>query len=90
MWESDNGAPELPDKKEQERRKKILEDDFVKCCPEYGWDRKKALWALKEGILTMEPLVFDWADDWPSGSLNWAEGFDNSYLCEPFEKTSNQ
>lgn len=72
----------FPTENEFLRRKKILEKNFVdNICPNYDLDPEKALYAIKEGILILEPVWIDWeSDDYPEGTHEFVEGFDMSCL----------
>ena len=78
----------MPDNNEWQRRKKILEKNFVeKICPNYDLDPEKALYAIQEGILILEPAWIDWEDDnYPEGTHYFVEGFDITCLHYDSEK----
>ena len=78
----------FPNENELLRRKKILEKNFVESiCPNYNLDPEKALYAIKEGILILEPVWVDWeSDDYPEGTHEFVEGFDMSCLKSYSEK----
>jgi len=79
---------DLPSDNEWDRRKKILEKNFVEnSCPRNDLDPDKALYAIKEGILILEPAWIDWeSDDYPVGSIGFAPGFDMSCLKKDSDK----
>ena len=78
----------FPNEDERKRRKKILEKNFVdNICPNYDLDPEKALYAIKEVILILEPAWIDWeSDDYPEGSHEFVKGFDMSCLYYDSEK----
>ena len=78
----------FPNEDERKRRKKILEKCFVeKTCPNYDLDPEKALYAIKEGILILEPVWIDWeSDDYPEGYHEFVKGFDMSCLYYDSDK----
>ena len=78
----------FPNEDERQRRKKILEKNFVEnICPNYDLDPEKALYAIKEGILILEPAWIDWeSDDYPEGYHEFVDGFDMSCLSYDSEK----
>ncbi len=81
----EKSGPFLPNEGEYLRRKTILERSFIEhTCPLYNLDPQKTHYAIKEGILRLEPSFLDWeSDDWAEGSINWDERFDLSCLnCE--------
>ena len=78
----------LPDRQEYIKRKIDLENKFIEqTCENYGLDSEKAKYAIEQGILVIEPSLFDWEEEeWAKGSLEWAEGFNISCLaCKSVE-----
>ena len=73
----------LPNRQEYLIRKKDLEENFINhTCPQHGLDPEKARYALRKGILNLEPSFEDWETaSWAQGSITWAEGFNISCLA---------
>jgi hypothetical protein len=77
----------FPSEDERLRRKKILEKSFVDNAEKNEQCPEKSLYAIREGILILEPVWIDWeSDDWPEWTIEFAPGYDMSSLTPESEK----